>query len=353
MKKQKRVLPEKPQTTTRNQVSKKAAIEGVLRKIISSDPPANQSCDGLEDLVREYMKGTDPDQTPGVPMKAIILPHYKNRRQSADGEWILTAILDSSGRVLEENRSSLGIYPNKSTADKEIAAYLRKNGSESPELEYIHIPESTWLEVARIGKMASGEDFVWTIFARSKSNDDLLKYIANVDLSLNKTKARSRQRERKRQPCNMKRLHEMLKVLHDKHYLETIRVPTAMVTLVNGEAPFRPADAEIVVYDTEKIADGMRTGDDDAFLAEASSGLSEILNDVYGLDAGWCNDRQLFDTLLKRATTQWKQETLDPETRMGLISEIADHFCDYAVNIALQIWFVKMREAHGLSPLWK
>jgi hypothetical protein len=132
-----------------------------------------------------------------------------------------------------------------------------------------------------------------------------------------------------------------------------MRIPLGTITFVVGESPFRGTEAEIVAYDSEKIEDGIDNGLRDALIAQASSGLAEILDDVYGLDAGWCNDKQRFDTLMSVAIKRWKNETLTPKSRLGLNAEINEHFCDYAMNIALQVWFIKMREAHGLSPQWE
>lgn len=123
--------------------------------------------------------------TSSTASKAILLPHYKNTRQSPKGEWVLTTILSEDGTGLQSGENlRLGIYPSKDVAEIEVTRYLHELGATKPKLEFVTLPETTWARVAEMLKLPSGEDFVWKIFARSKSDQDVLKFIDNVKRAL-------------------------------------------------------------------------------------------------------------------------------------------------------------------------
>ena len=123
------------------------------------------------------------DSTLGEPdwtnARGLLLPYYKNRGQVHQGEWILTRILDGDGRVLERDDASLGIYPNRQTANDEVGRYLLESGATKPLVEFVNIASDVWDEIDETMRLV-GEDLVWSIFARSASNEDLRRYLGNV-----------------------------------------------------------------------------------------------------------------------------------------------------------------------------
>ena len=118
--------------------------------------------------------------------RAVLLPHHEtNQGESPAGEWILTAFLDRKGEILEENSEgrSMGIYPSRKVAEQEIARYLSERGVRKIAFEYMAIADDNWSDIKDLLNSPYG-GMAWTIFARSKSDDDVRKYIRNVRKSL-------------------------------------------------------------------------------------------------------------------------------------------------------------------------
>ena len=118
--------------------------------------------------------------------RAILLPHQEtNQQEKPDGQWIFTAILDKKGNIIEEDRqkSSMGIYPNKAVAESEIHNYLKSRGAKTITFEYVRIDPDNWRDIKALLNSPYGE-YAWNVFARSKSNEDITKYIGNIRKSL-------------------------------------------------------------------------------------------------------------------------------------------------------------------------
>jgi hypothetical protein len=117
---------------------------------------------------------------------AILLPHQEtNQKESPSGEWIFTGILDRNGELLEDNSDDniLGIYPSREIAEEEISRYLRSRGSQNISFDFIKIDNENWKEIKAILN-SKFNYFAWEIFIKSKSNEDIRKYIANVKKSI-------------------------------------------------------------------------------------------------------------------------------------------------------------------------